>query len=95
MTLRTEILAFRIWAFAHPKGWDCTLQELADELDESVGRISAVCREKGWSARLRRAAAHYNGLNGVRSAARDDEVANAAMTQLRASNPHGVTERTE
>lgn len=95
MTLRTEILAFRIWAFAHPREWDCTLQELADALGESVGRISAVCRDKKWSGRLRGTGAQYNDLHGVRGAAREDEVATAAMIQLRATNPYGTMEKTE
>jgi hypothetical protein len=95
MSLRTEVLAFRIWAFAYPRGWDCTLQELADALDESAARIRAVCQVKKWNSRLRGAGAQYNDLHGVRGAAREDEVATAAMIQLRATNPYGTMEKTE
>lgn len=50
---KTEALAFRIWAYASPLGWDCTINEIADELGENRQRVNAVCRLKAWSGRLR------------------------------------------
>jgi hypothetical protein len=59
MTPRTEALAFRIWAIAKPKDWDCTLQELSDATGESVMRVSAICRQKNWNRRLRSSSSYY------------------------------------
>jgi hypothetical protein len=53
MNVKTEALAFRIWAFAHPKDWDCTIHEIADVIRESPQRIAAICRVKNWTERLR------------------------------------------
>jgi hypothetical protein len=95
MSIRTEVLAFRIWAFAHPRGWDCTLQELSDATGESFARISSVCQVKKWNGRLRSTSMQNFGLNGVAGTAREDEVATAAMVQLRAASPHSIMEKSE
>jgi hypothetical protein len=50
---RTEALAFRIWAYATPRGWDCTATEIADHLETSYRTVSVIARLKGWSSRLR------------------------------------------
>lgn len=53
MNPRTEAIAFRIWQYAAPKGWDVTLREIADEIGHSVHVIRAIAVRKGWSSRVR------------------------------------------
>ncbi|EYD71784.1 hypothetical protein [Limimaricola hongkongensis] len=53
MTPRSEALAYRIWAEAKPIGWDCSVTDLAEALDETPQRIGMICRAKGWSDRFR------------------------------------------
>lgn len=50
---KSEVLAFYIWAYASPLGWDCTVKDIAEELGESWQRVRRVCTIKGWSGRLR------------------------------------------
>lgn len=50
---RSEALAYRIWAYANPLGWDCTLAELADALDAKFASVRVVVSTKGWAGRLR------------------------------------------
>jgi hypothetical protein len=50
---RTEAMAFRIWAYATPRGWDCTATEIADYLETTPTRVGLVARSKGWANRLR------------------------------------------
>jgi hypothetical protein len=59
MNVKTEALAFRIWAFAKPKGWDCTIYDIADFVRETPQRIVGVCRVKGWNGRLRSSSPYY------------------------------------
>lgn len=54
MNPRTEALAYRIWAYARPLGWDCTAHDIADALGEPWQRVSRVCAVKGWGNRLRK-----------------------------------------
>ena len=61
MTPRTEAIAYRIWAYCEPRGWDCTLTEIAYELNESVNRIRAVCQQRGWLYRVRK---EYSWIKG-------------------------------
>lgn len=53
MTPRSEALAFRIWQYADPLGWDCTTGEVAEAIGVSTARVARVCRMKGWKRRLR------------------------------------------
>ncbi len=53
MSAQTEALAYKIWAFANPKDWDCTIHEIADVIGESPQRTAGICRVKGWTERLR------------------------------------------
>jgi len=69
---KSEALAFRIWAYAEPLGWDCTVKDIAEELGESWQRVSRVCVLKGWASRLRNAAIteedYFAAINGKRPA---------------------------
>lgn len=53
MTPRSEALAFRIWAYCHPLGWDTTVSDIADALDVDAGRVGKILKAKGWTQRLR------------------------------------------
>ena len=55
---RVEALAYRIWAYAEPMGWNVTSRDIADEVGVSASMIGAICRRKGWTNRLRNAVAH-------------------------------------
>lgn len=59
MNIKTEAMAFRIWAFAKPRAWDCSIHEISDAVGETPQRISAICRTKGWNARLRSSGPFY------------------------------------
>jgi hypothetical protein len=59
MNVKTEALAFRIWAFAKPKAWDCTVHEISEVVGETPQRIAAICRTKGWNTRLRSSGPFY------------------------------------
>lgn len=50
---KAQALAYRIWCYADPRGWDVTVTDIADALDESPKRIGAVCQNRGWIGRLR------------------------------------------
>lgn len=65
MTPRSETLAYFIRAYAHPRGWDCAVGEIAEALDESWHRVNAVCVHKGWNRRLRTVSAN-NAERGAR-----------------------------
>ena len=54
MNPRTEALAFRIWQYCEPKGWDCDLVEIAEALDEPVGRVRGCCIAKQWMTKVRK-----------------------------------------
>ena len=49
----SEALAFRIWAYANPLGWDCTYADAADYLKENRQRVVTICSLKGWTHRFR------------------------------------------
>lgn len=53
MNVKTEALAFKIWAFANPRAWDCSVNEIAAFLSETPARVGTVCSRKGWINRLR------------------------------------------
>lgn len=61
MTPANEALAYRIWAFCEPLGWDCTALEIAENVDDSAHRVGAILRWKGWAGRIRRGA--YRGVD--------------------------------
>jgi hypothetical protein len=59
MSPKAEALAYRIYCYANPKGWDCTMGEVADALGVGVRAISHVAEIKDWSTRFRRAGYGY------------------------------------
>lgn len=62
MTNRTRALRYRIWAYASPRGWDCTIAEVADALGEAIRTVSAISIRAGWASRFREArTAETNG----------------------------------
>lgn len=68
---KSEALAFRIWAYAEPLGWDCTVKDIADELGEGWRRVMNICRHRGWLGRLRHGHSeqdYYSVINGKRAA---------------------------
>lgn len=50
---RTMALRYRIWAHCEPLGWDTTVMEIAEALDETPQMIAATIKDKGWHTRLR------------------------------------------
>ena len=53
MTPRTMALRYRIRAYASPRGWDCTLAEVADALGETIATVNATSIRAGWASRFR------------------------------------------
>jgi len=53
MTPRTMALRYRIWAYASPRGWDCTLAEVADALGETIPTVNGISIRAGWASRFR------------------------------------------
>ena len=51
-------LAYRVWAYAEPLGWDCTVSEIADAIGASPTAVGRVVSLKGWQTRVR-----TSGLN--------------------------------
>lgn len=64
MTPRGHAIAFRIWQYCQPLGWDCTLAEVADALDEPLATVRAVIKLKNWGGRLRMTKTYYRGSGG-------------------------------
>ena len=58
MTAHTQTIAFRLWAYATPRGWDCTVTEAADALDVSLRALMGAIRVKGWGERFRTTQSH-------------------------------------
>jgi hypothetical protein len=54
MTPRGEALAFRIWQWANPRGWDCTTTEVADAIRSTPAAVGRIGYLKGWTSRFRR-----------------------------------------
>lgn len=54
MSPYTEAMAFRIWQYANPRGWDCTVGEIAEALDMHPSPVGRVCVMRGWHVRLRK-----------------------------------------
>lgn len=71
---RAMALAFRIWAYATPRGWDVTSVELAEELGAPVPAIIATLRWRGWNTRVRKTSIRYEyGPNALTAEVSDFE----------------------
>ena len=46
-------LQYRIWAYAHPREWDVTIQDIAAALGEPVQRVNKTVHFAGWGDRVR------------------------------------------
>lgn len=53
MTPRAMRISLQIWAYCDPRGWDCTVKEIGEEIGESWQMVVSVCHRKGWTRRLR------------------------------------------
>lgn len=54
-----EAVAFRIWTYAEPLGWDVSVPDLADALDLPKREIDKALYYKGWARRLKRRRFHH------------------------------------
>lgn len=52
MTPHMEALAYRIWAYANPREWDCSYAEIADGTGIGYDMVSRVISNKGWAGRV-------------------------------------------
>lgn len=55
-----EAQAFRLWAWARDRDWNCTMLEASEALAEPVERVARVAQLKGWSHRFRAGSADVN-----------------------------------
>jgi hypothetical protein len=39
---------FLIWRAGESVNWECTAQDIADELGMTIHTVRHICREKGW-----------------------------------------------
>ena len=53
MTPATQALAYRIWHYCTPRGWNCTHTEVADALGVSRRRVFGAVQSKRWAGRFR------------------------------------------
>jgi len=60
---RVMALSYRIHCYAAPRGWDCTIREIADDLGVSVGAVRSICIAKRWTGRLRTGSADDSQWN--------------------------------
>ena len=61
MNGRSEALAFRIWQFCEPLGWNVTHGEIANHIGASYQQVSRICQWKGWAGRLRTTHNDFDG----------------------------------
>jgi hypothetical protein len=59
---KTEAVAFRIWQYAKPQGWNVTISDIASALDLNRRRVRATLAIKGWSTRVRASLPAENDL---------------------------------
>lgn len=68
MNAKIEALAYRVWANATPKGWDCLMSDVAEEIGVSPQKVSAICAIKGWANRFRVSKCDNSAHYGARPA---------------------------
>jgi hypothetical protein len=73
MTPATQALAFRIWQYCEPRGWDCTHGEVAEALGVPRASVSTTAHWRGWAGRFRSQTAYSykSPFEPTRGAARD------------------------
>lgn len=59
MTPKSEALAFRIWAYCEPRGWDVNVTEIAENLEAPLGRVVGVLAGKKWLNRVRSSSSSF------------------------------------
>ncbi len=67
MSVKTQVIRFRIWQFANPRGWDVTFNEVAEALGVEVAVVGSIARHAGWVERFRVSKARENLNLGRRS----------------------------
>lgn len=53
MTPASHTLAYRVWGECNLHGWDRTIAEVAEALDEPVQRVRRIVQVKQWADRFR------------------------------------------
>ena len=63
-TPRTEAIAFRMWAYCEPLGWNCTFGEVAEHLGVNIKSVVSVATMRKWTDRMRGnpEPAHYRAV---------------------------------
>ena len=56
MSPQQMALAFRIWQYAEPLGWDCTAGEIAEAIGSTPQAVAHICKAKDWTTRIRKTA---------------------------------------
>ncbi len=71
---RAAALAYRIWGYANPRGWDVTIREIASALGERAHRVQRILQNQKWLGRVRtenariidnRTNRHWAELDGI------------------------------
>lgn len=52
-TPKAEALAYRIWGYAEPRGWNVTLADICRHTGEREARCRGVMLHRGWLSRIR------------------------------------------
>ena len=66
MSPADEALAFRIWQYANPIGWDCQMKDVAEHLGIHWQRVRSIALKKGWNERFRLSKQNnYFGMGAV------------------------------
>lgn len=58
---RLMALAYRVWCYADPLGWNCTASEIAAALGVTHQQVGHVLRIKGWTGKTRVALTDFTG----------------------------------
>jgi len=84
MTPRGHTIAYQIWAYANPRGWDCTSNEVADALGLDRRAVARVAGLQKWTERFRANAetAQTREMAFSRGVTRNVGSTNAFVTRL-------------
>lgn len=50
---------FLIWRAGESVNWDCTSQDIADEIGMTLSTVSSICNQRGWSV-VRNRGGHFD-----------------------------------